>query len=151
VKGPLICEEFIPGRDIYVGLIGNEPRVLAPTEMVVGSRKESAPRFATYRVKHDAGYRTKWRVSFRLATLPARIANQVKSYSRKAFRALKLRDYARIDYRLTDGGRLVFIEANANSDLTPHTLGRNLCFAGIAYHNLIPRLVEIARKRGRRA
>ncbi len=149
LKGPLICEEFIPGRDIYVGLIGNEPRVLAPTEMVVGSRKASAPRFATYRVKHDADYRAKWRVSFRLAALPARIVNHVKSYSRKVFRALKLRDYARIDYRLTEDGRLVFIEANANSDLTPHTLGRNLCFAGIAYEKLIPRLVEIARKRGR--
>jgi D-alanine-D-alanine ligase len=150
VKEPLLCEEFIPGRDIYVGLIGNEPRVLAPTEMVVGSRKDSAPKFATYRLKNDAEYRAKWRVSYRLAALPLRAANQVRNYSRKAFRALKLRDYARLDFRLTDDGRLVFIEANPNSDLTPHALGRNLCFAGIAYHNLIPRIVEIARKRGHR-
>jgi D-alanine-D-alanine ligase len=131
LKEPLICEEFIYGRDIYVGILGNEPRVLAPTEMVVGSRKQSAPKFATYRLKNDGAYRTKWRVTYRLAELPARVRRQVQDYSRAAFHALKMRDYGRLDYRLTGEGRLVFIEANPNSDLTPHTLGRNLCFVGI--------------------
>lgn len=150
LKEPLICEEFIPGRDIYVGMIGNAPRVLAPTEMVVGSRKPGAPRFATYRLKNDGAYRTKWRVTYRLAELPARVRRQVRDYSHAAFHALKMRDYGRLDYRLTDEGRLVFIEANPNSDLTPHTLGRNLCFVGIEYAKLIPLIVETARKRYRR-
>ena len=149
LKEPVVCEEFIPGRDIYVGVIGNEPRVLAPTEMVVGSKKASAPKFATYRLKNDGAYRTKWRVCYRLARLPPRVMRQVRDYGRKVFRALKLRDYARLDFRLTDDGRLVFIEANPNSDLTPNTLGRNLCFVGIEYRNLIPRIVETARKRYR--
>ena len=73
----------------------------------------------------------------------------VQDYGKRVFRALKLRDYARLDFRLTDDGRLVFIEANPNSDLTPNTLGRNLCFVGIEYRNLIPRIVETARKRYR--
>ena len=150
LKEPLICEEYISGRDIYVGLLGNEPRVLAPTEMVVGSRKKSAPTFATYRVKNDGAYRSKWRVTYRLASLPARVKRQVLDYSRAAFHALKMRDYGRIDYRLTDEGRLVFIEANPNSDLTPHTLGTNLCFVGVEYKHLIPRIVETARKRYRK-
>jgi len=150
LKEPLICEEYVPGRDIYVGLIGNEPRVLQATEMVVGSRKATAPTFATYRVKNDGAYRSKWRVTYRLAKLPARVKRQVLDYSRAAFHALKMRDYGRIDYRLTDEGRLVFIEANPNSDLTPHTLGTNLCFVGIEYRHLIPRIVETARKRYRR-
>ena len=149
LKEPVVCEEFIAGRDIYVGVIGNEPRVLAPTEMVIGSKKVSAPKFATYRVKNDGAYRTKWRVSYRLATLPPDVRRRVQDYGKKAFRALKLRDYARLDFRLTDEGRLVFIEANPNSDLTPNTLGRNLCFVGIEYRNLIPLIVETARKRVR--
>jgi len=78
------------------------------------------------------------------------VKRQVQQYSRAAFHALKMRDYGRIDYRLTDEGRLVFIEANPNSDLTPHTLGTNLCFVGVEYKNLIPRIVETARKRYRR-
>ncbi len=149
LKESVVCEEFIPGHDIYAGVIGNEPRVLAPTEMVVGSKKASAPKFATYRLKNDGAYRTKWRVCYRLAKLPPRVMRQVQDYGKKVFRALKLRDYARLDFRLTDEGRLVFIEANPNSDLTPNTLGRNLCFVGIEYRNLIPRIVETARKRYR--
>jgi D-alanine-D-alanine ligase len=147
---PVVCEEFIPGRDIYVGIIGNEPRVLAPTEMVIGSRKASAPKFATYRLKNDGKYRTKWRVRYRLAVLPPRVTRKIGGFCKKAFRALKLRDYARLDFRLTDDGRLVFIEANPNPDLTPHTLGRNLCFVGIEYRHLIPRIVETARRRYRK-
>jgi D-alanine-D-alanine ligase len=147
LREPVLCEEFIPGHDIYVGVLGNEPRVLAPTEMVVGSRKSGAPKFATYRLKNDGAYRTKWRVCYRLARLPPRVMKQVKDYGAKAFRALGLRDYARLDFRLTGDGRLVFIEANPNSDLTPNTLGRNLCFVGIDYKNLIPGIVETARKR----
>jgi D-alanine-D-alanine ligase len=149
LREPVLCEEFIPGHDIYVGVIGNEPRVLAPTEMIVGSKNAAAPKFATYRLKNDGAYRTKWRVRYRLAQLPPRVLKQVRDYGAKAFRALKLRDYARLDFRLTGEGRLVFIEANPNSDLTPNTLGRNLCFVGIDYHNLIPRIVETARKRYR--
>jgi len=151
LKEPLVCEEFIPGRDIYVGVIGDTPRVLAPTEMVIQSKKPSAPQFATFRVKNDGAYRTKWRVRYRLAELPPRVLRQVKDSGAKVFRALKLRDYARLDFRLTDEGRLVFIEANPNSDLTPHTLGQNLCFVGIEYRHLIPRIVEMARKRYRRS
>lgn len=151
LKEPVVCEEFIPGHDIYVGVIGNEPRVLAPTEMVVGSKKASAPKFATYRLKNDGAYRTRWRVRYRLAQLPPRVMQQVQDYGSKVFHALKLRDYARLDFRLTAEGRLVFIEANPNSDLTPNTLGRNLCFVGIEYRNLIPRIVETARMRYRRS
>ena len=62
---------------------------------------------------------------------------------------MTLRDYARVVFRLTDEGRLVFIEANPNSDLTPNAFGRNLCFVGIEYRNLILRIVETARKRYR--
>ena len=149
LKAPVVCEEFIPGRDLYVGIIGNAPRVLAPTEMVIGSKKAAAPQFATYRLKNDGGYRTKWRVRYRLAELPEPIRRKIVDFGKKAFRALQLRDYARLDFRLTDAGRVVFIEANPNPDLTPHTLGRNLCFVGIEYRNLAPRIVETARQRYR--
>lgn len=145
----VVCEEYIPGRDIFVGILGNKPRVLAPLEMVVGRRKATAPTFVTYRIKHDAGYRTKWRVRYRRAVLPKSLRRRIADFSTRAFRVLKLRDYARLDFRLTDDGRLVFIEANPNPDLTPHTLGRNVCFTGIEYRNLIQGIVETARKRYR--
>ncbi len=151
VSEPLLCEEYIEGRDLFVGLLGNKPQVMAPLELVIGRKRASSPRFATYRVKHDARYRSRWRIRYREARLPATVACAIMDASRSIFHALKLRDYARIDYRLTPDNRLVFLEANPNPDLSPHTFGRNRCFAGVAYSELIETIVAAARRRYRAA
>lgn len=70
--------------------------------------------------------------------------------SRAIFHALQLRDYARIDYRLTPDGRVVFLEANPNPDLHPHSMGRNLCFAGVSHADVVRRIVAAARRRARK-
>jgi len=146
-RDALLCEEFIAGRDLFVALLGNEPRVMAPLELVIGRSGIGAPRFATQSVKHDASYRRRWAVRYRQAVLPAAVLMAIGDASRRIFRALKLRDYARIDYRMTLDNRLVFLEANANPDLTPHTFGRNVCFAGVAYPDLISGIVNAALRR----
>jgi len=144
---PAVCEEFIPGNDLYIGLLGNEPRVLPPVELVVTSRHPSAPRFATYRLKNDPRYRAKWKVHYRRARLDASTLRELADASRCIFHALKLRDYARLDFRLTEDGRFYFIEANPNPDLDPYALNRNGCFAGVPYERLLRTIVESARKR----
>lgn len=146
---PLLCEEFISGRDLFVALLGNEPRVMVPLELVIGRVGAGAPRFATFNVKNDAAYRRRWSVRYRRAVLPQAVLKTIDDASKRIFKALKLRDYARIDYRLTPDNRLVFLEANANPDLTPHTFGRNVCFAGVAYPDLISGIVEAAFSRAR--
>lgn len=147
LKEPAVCEEFVLGRDLYVGLLGNEPRVLPPVELVIGSRHRSAPQFATYRLKNDPRYRAKWRIHYRRARLDGKTMRTVIETSRRIFHALQLRDYARLDFRLTGDNRLYFIEANPNPDLDPHALNRSGCFSGIKYRALIARIVESARKR----
>lgn len=147
LKEPAVCEEFVSGRDLYVGLLGNEPRVLSPVELVIGSRHRSAPQFATYRLKNDPRYRAKWRIHYRRARLDGKTMRTVIETSRRIFHALQLRDYARLDFRLTGDNRLYFIEANPNPDLDPHALNRSGCFSGIRYRALIARIVESARKR----
>ena len=140
----LLCEEFIAGRDLFVALLGNEPKVMPPLELVVGREGAGAPRFATFNVKNDAAYRRRWAVCYREAELPDTVLKTIEAASRRIFRALKLRDYARIDYRLTPENELVFLEANPNPDLTPHTFGRDVCFAGVAYPDLISGIVSAA-------
>jgi D-alanine-D-alanine ligase len=144
---PVLCEEFIPGRDLYVGLLGNGPRVLPPVELVVRSRHRDAPRLATWRLKNDPRYRAKWKAHYRLARLDAPTMRKLADASRRIFRALKLRDYARLDFRLADDGRFYFIEANPNPDLDPYALNRNGCFAGVPYARLLRTVVESARRR----
>jgi D-alanine-D-alanine ligase len=146
---PLLCEQFIPGRDLFVALLGNEPRVMPPLELVVGRHGTAAPRFATARVKNDPRYRTRWRIRYREAKLPQELMQRVVDASRLVFHTLKLRDYARIDYRLSADDQLVFLEANPNPDLTRHTFGRERCFAGITYPELISSIVRSALARPR--
>lgn len=147
---PWLCEAFIPGRDIYIGLVGNTPRVLSPIGLDINEsdRRRGAPRFATGRVKHDPAYRARWAVRYGPAEVPPRALAEVADISRRIFHALQLRDYARLDFRLTPEGQWVFLEANPNPDLSPHTFGANLCFAGVRYADLITGIAAAARRRG---
>ncbi len=147
VHGPVLVEEYVPGTDLFVGLLGNRPRVLPPLELVVGRNGANAPSICTSRVKTNVAYRRKWKISYRKARLPASIARAVEKASAQIFHALKLRDYARLDFRLAPDGTLVFLEANPNPDLSPHTFGENQCFAGVAYADLIGVIVDAALKR----
>lgn len=144
---PLICEEFIAGRDLYVALLGNEPQVMLPVELVIGKKGSSAPQLATYRLKNDGAYRTRWRIRWQPAKLEDTVVKSIENASRAIFHALKLRDYARIDFRLTPENRIVFLEANPNPDLHPHAMGIDLCFAGVDHGDAIRRIVEAAHSR----
>jgi D-alanine-D-alanine ligase len=146
---PLMCEQFVAGRDLFVALLGNTPEVMPPLELVIGRHGAGAPRFATVRVKNDAPYRSRWRVRYREAKLSPPLMERVTDASRRIFGALKLRDYARVDYRLTPANELVFLEANPNPDLARHTFGRDRCFAGVAYPELISAIVRAALARPR--
>ena len=146
-REPLICEDFVPGRDLFVALLGNEPRVMPAVELVVGRRGRAAPTFSSSRVKNDERYQKKWRLDYRVARLPRKVAAHVNDASRRIFHALRLRDYARIDYRLTPDHRLVFLEANPNPDLMPDSFGREGCFAGVEYPDLIAAIVRSAMSR----
>lgn len=148
-KQPALCEAFIPGNDIYVALLGNEPRVMRPIQVVIGRQHASAPLFATYNVKNNGAYRKRWRVHWIEPKLPAPVIRDIGRASRAAFHALKLNSYARLDYRLTPDNKLVFLEANANPDLDPDSFGRNRCFAGVRYRDAIKIIVDTALRGGR--
>ena len=147
VAAPLICEEFIEGCDLYVALLGSAPEVMPAVELVIGRQGRGAPEFASYKLKNDGAYRTRWRVRWRVAKLSRNLQRDVEIASRAIFHALKLRDYGRVDYRLTPDGRLVFLEANANPDLHPHAMGNNVCFAGVTYGDALKRIIAAARLR----
>ncbi len=141
---PALCEQFIAGDDIYVALLGNQPHVMRPIQVVIGRKHPSAPLFATYNVKNTAAYRQRWRVHWIEPQLPEAVMREIKRASREAFHALKLSGYARLDYRLTPDNQLVFLEANANPDLDPHSFGNHRCFAGVRYRDAIKVIVDTA-------
>jgi len=150
---PLICEEFVEGRDISVGVLGNEKLlVLPPREFRCDSPSKQTPQFETRRVKHDSKYQAKWRTSYTRARLSDGQKKEIVEISKCAYRALELRDYARLDFRLTANNTFKFLEANAHPDLSPSphsSVGRMCAWVGIDYSNLLNRIVRMALKRSR--
>ncbi len=140
-----IAEEYIQGRELYVGVLGNRRlRVLPPRELEFGA-DEGGPVIATYQVKWNKPYQKRWKVRFRNAELPESILTSVERICKKAYRLLQVRDYGRIDLRLTDDNKLVIFEVNPNPGLdTDDEIARAAEHAGMSYTKLIDRIVKLA-------
>lgn len=145
----VICEEYVMGREIYVGVLGNARLTVLPArELQFNSLEGNAPQIATARVKLDAEYRKKWKIEYSFAELSAEMEKKVSRISKRIYRLLHLQDYGRIDMRIRPDGTVVFLEANSNPDLT---LGDELAEAasrsGLSYKDLIDLIVRLAVQR----
>jgi len=146
---PAIAEEFIDGRELYVSLIGNGEalEILPPTEMVFDKRKtKPEERIATQYAKWSEEYRARRGIRNVFARPLGRSTRQrIETICRTAFRALWLRDYARLDVRLAPDGEVWFIEANANPFISyGHDMANAAHKAGMGYDHFIQRLVDEA-------
>jgi D-alanine-D-alanine ligase len=153
---PAIAEEFIDGRELYVSLIGNgdDLDLLPITEMVFDKRRtRPEERIATQFAKWDEDYRARKGIRNVFARPLARAARQrIETICRTAFRALWLRDYARLDVRLAPDGEVWFLEANANPFISyGHDMANAAEKAGMDYYAFIQRLVDEAMTRHARA
>ncbi len=145
--GPALVEEYIEGRELNVPLLGNAPpRLLPVSEIDFGGLPPGAP--------HICGYEAKWqpgdpRYAGTVGVCPAPLAeglqDRLEFWSALAFRSLGLRDYARIDWRLSPTRGLMALEANPNPDISPSSgFLRSLRAAGMDYGDLVEILVEAA-------
>ncbi len=142
---PVICEEFVEGRELKLALLGNDrPTLLAPREVRFG---DGGPTFITSRVKDDPAYRRRWNITYPKARLSASELRRLNSVSAAMYRLLGMRDYGKIDVRLTPGGKVFFIEGNPNPDLSPGGFGRMASWSGLGYTALIGRIVRLAMAR----
>ncbi len=148
---PAIVEEYIQGREFYVGILGNKKLTVLPIrECIFDSDQGEGPLLATYRVKWNAEYRKKWNIRFDFAELDAPTISKIERTCKKVYRLLQIRDYGRIDLRLTTDNELVILEVNPNPDIA---YGEEVAEAaektGISYENLIDRIVNLALRRNR--
>jgi D-alanine-D-alanine ligase len=146
---PAIAEEFVDGRELYVSLIGNGAalEILPITEMVFDKRRTNPEeRIATEFAKWDEDYRARRGIRNVFARPIARAARErIEEICRTAFRALWLRDYARLDIRLAPDGEVWFLEANANPFISyGHDMANAAEKAGMDYYQFIQRLVDEA-------
>jgi D-alanine-D-alanine ligase len=139
-----LVEEYIEGRELYVGVIGNERLTRLPVwEMRFGSLPESLPAIATRKVKWDRGYQRKYGITTREAEeLPPAVAQQLDRLSRRIYRGLHLSGYARIDFRVRPDGSVFVLEANANPNLArEEDFAEAARAAGTNYPELLERIL----------
>jgi D-alanine-D-alanine ligase len=142
----VLVEEFVEGRELYVGVLGNlRPQTLPILEMSFGRWPARAPRIATRAVKWSASQQRRWRIRTALAAgLALRTRREIQTLALRTFRALGLTGYARIDLRLDPGGRAWVLEANANPDLArAEDFAASARALGISYEHLIQRILEL--------
>jgi D-alanine-D-alanine ligase len=151
-----IAEEFVDGRELYVSILGNDDslEILPITEMVFDKRKtRPEERIATQFAKWDEAYRERKGIRNVLARpLAKAVRDRIIETCRVAYRALWLRDYGRLDLRLTEDGGVWVLEANANPFISyGHDMANAAAKAGMEYREFIQRIVESAMARYERS
>jgi D-alanine-D-alanine ligase len=144
-----LVEEYVEGREFYVGVLGNrEPEALPPVEMDFSGLPPGAPHILGSAAKWSAGTPEYQGTRATLPDLPAELAARLQQTAVAAYRALRVRDYGRVDLRLTEAGKVYVLEVNANCYLDPAgELAKAAAAAGLDYPRLVQRIVDLARER----
>ena len=147
---PVLIEEYIEGRELYVGIIGNDkPEALPIIELDLSKLPEGTPRIAAAEVKWGKGTRayrdTKSAIAENLSDETVQLLHQT---AMAAYQALELRDYGRVDMRLQPDGRVQVIEVNPNPWLSSRAeFAMAARKSGRTYARLVEEIVELARAR----
>jgi D-alanine-D-alanine ligase len=141
-----LVEEFIEGRELYVGVLGNDRvRTLTPWEFIFGEPKPGVAAIATRKAKWDSNYQERHGItSGKAENLPPGLAERLDRAARRIYRALHMTGYARMDFRVREDGTPFVLEANANPNLE---LEEDFAYAalhdGIQYGQLLQRIISL--------
>ena len=141
-----IVEQYIEGRELYVGILGNQALQALPVwELFFTNMPEGSKRIATDRVKWSVKYQKKYGIDSGPARdLPDETAAEIQHVCKRAYRALELSGYARVDLRLDDAGNVWVLEANPNPQIA-----RGEDFAasaekiGLSYETVLQRIINL--------
>lgn len=150
-NAPVLVEQYIEGREFYVGVLGNANAEALPIiELDFTGFPEGAPRIASWEAKWGtdgagAGAEYAGTKSIFPESLDTELAERMQKVAVEAFHALRLRDYARIDLRVSPSGDIYVIEVNPNCYLEKESEFANAARkSGLDYDALIARITELA-------
>jgi D-alanine-D-alanine ligase len=147
---PVLIEEYIDGREMYVGVIGNDnPAALPVIELDLSKLPDGTPKIAAAEVKWGKGTKAYRDTKSAVATdLPDETAAVLQQTAVAAFQALELRDYGRVDMRLQADGTVHVIEVNPNPWLSSRAeFAMAARKSGRTYPQLVEEIVELATAR----
>jgi len=147
---PILIEQFLTGKDLSVGIIGNLPEeyiILPIIEEDYSCLPPDLPKICGYEAKWipNSPY---WNITSKPAQLPLEIAQSIETWSLKLFERLECRDYARFDWRLDANGNPKLLEVNPNPGWCwDGHLAKMAKFADISYKEMLKRILEATEKR----
>ncbi|MPM54958.1 D-alanine--D-alanine ligase [bioreactor metagenome] len=146
---PFLLEEFLPGKDISVGIIGNPPActVLHITEEDYSAVPEELPRICGYEAKWlpDSPY---WKIKSVPAGLPEKTEKEIVRSCLSLFTRLGCRDYARFDWRLDAEGKPKLLEVNPNPGWCwDGHLAKMAAYTNISYSGMLAAIIGAAKRR----
>jgi D-alanine-D-alanine ligase len=147
---PVLIEEYIDGRELYVGVLGNDKAEALPVvELDLSKLPDGTPRIAAAEVKWGKGTSAYRDTKSVIATdLSEETTFALQQTAVAAFQALELRDYARVDMRLQSDGRIQVIEVNPNPWLSSRAeFAMAARKSGRTYPQLVEEIVELANAR----
>ena len=153
-QSPVLVEEFIDGREFYVGVLGNSKAEALPViELDFSKFPKDLPKIASWEAKwgddgDEKGEQFAGTESIFPTDLPEELETRIKQVAIDSFQALRLRDYGRIDLRVTAKEEIYVIEANPNCYLEQKSeFARAAQKSGLEYPALVSRIVELASAR----
>jgi D-alanine-D-alanine ligase len=145
-----IAEQYVEGREIYVGVLGNDRlRALPVWELQFGNMAQGAWPIATEKVKHDPDYQERRGILHTPARdLAPELCARIQRTAKRIYRTLELDGYARIDFRLSADGIAYFLEANPNPEIAEsQEFAAAALHDGLAYSDLLHRIVALGIRR----
>jgi len=141
-----LCEEYIVGRELTIGVMGNQRLETTPVwEVTMDKLPEGAPMIVTSKLKWDLEYQKQVGLKSGPADdLPEGTAARIDRVARRIYRALGLSGYARIDIRMDTAGQIWILEANPNPDLCfGEDFAEGFERVGYSYEALIQKLLNL--------
>ncbi|MEM6980441.1 MAG: D-alanine--D-alanine ligase [Planctomycetota bacterium] len=141
-----IAEQYIDGRELYVGVIGNDRLQTFPAwEMDFGKMPADMARIATRRVKWNRKYQEKHQIITQAAQgLDAATHTKLNQLCKRVYRSLSMSGYGRMDLRLTPDGDIYVIEANANPNIEyGEDFAESAETIGVDYEQLLQRIINL--------
>jgi len=146
-KSDVIIEEYIKGREIYMGVLGNEQlNVFHPWEVTFQKLPETMPKFATFKSKWDDDFRKKWGIKHLAAKgIDTALETRISDACKLIYKLFDMKGYGRIDLRLTDDDKFYFIEANPNPGIAKDEdfIGAAK-FSGLSYSDILSKIVALS-------
>jgi D-alanine-D-alanine ligase len=148
-KSTAIVEQYVEGREIYVGVMGNDrTTVLAPWELTMSALSPNAPLIASDRAKWDPEYQRQMGLKTGPAKLVKPLANHLAALSKQIYILLGMSGYARLDYRVTLDGKAYLLEANPNPQIArDEDFAQSAKHSGLDYEELLQQLLRFGIQR----